>query len=157
VREGSPAARAGVQRGDLVTQLERRPIRSGRDFYEMLQSATPGQPLRVDLLRKGEPLSFSIRAEVVPDSVVSQILRERLGVELAPAGPGGYAVRAVRRDGGAARIGIQPGDLILGINGRPLQDAEDLRRCALDLSGRSRALVVVQRGAGRYHVTIPLA
>jgi S1-C subfamily serine protease len=66
-------------------------------------------------------------------------------------------VRSVRKDGGAARIGIQPGDRILGINGRPLQGAEDLRRSALDLSGRSRALVVVQRGAGRYHVTIPLA
>jgi serine protease Do len=92
----------------------------------------------------------------MPDAVVAQILRERLGVELVPAEQGGYAVRAVRKDGGAARIGIQPGDLILGINGRPLQRAEDLRRSALDLSGRSRALVVVQRGAGRYHVTIPL-
>ena len=51
VREGSPAARAGVQRGDVVTQLERRPVRSGRDFFEMLQSATPGQELRVDLLQ----------------------------------------------------------------------------------------------------------
>ncbi len=157
VREGSPAARAGVRRGDLVTQLERRPIRSGRDFFEMLESATPGQELRVDLLSNGEARSLAIRAEVVPDAVVSQILRERLGVELAPVEQGGYAVRSVRKDGAAARIGIQPGDRILGINGRPLQGAEDLRRSALDLSGRTRALVVVQRGAGRYHVTIPLA
>jgi serine protease Do len=157
VHAGSPAARAGVQRGDVVTQLERRPIRSGRDFFEMLQSMTPGQQLQVDVLRQGQPRSLAIRAEVVPDAVVSQILRERLGVELAPAERGGYAVRSVRRDGGAARIGIQPGDLILGINGRPLQGAEDLRRSALDLSGRSRAQVVVQRGSGRYHVTIPLA
>ena len=115
-----------------------------------------------DWTESGIPLAFtivpdSIRAEVIPDAVVAQILRERLGMELAPAQQGGYAVRSVRRDGGAARIGIQPGDLILGINGRPLQGAEDLRRSALDLSGRSRAVVVVQRGAGRYHVTIPLA
>ena len=157
VREDSPAARAGVRRGDVVTQLERRPVRSGRDFFEMLESVTPGQELRVDLLRQGAARSLAIRAEVIPDAVVSQILSERLGVELAPAEQGGYAVRSVRKDGGAARIGIQPGDRILGINGRPLQGAEDLRRSALDLSGRSRALVVVQRGAGRYHVTIPLA
>ena len=157
VREGSPAARAGVRRADLVTQLDRRPVRSGRDFFEMLESATPGQELRVDLLRDGAAKSLTIRAEVVPDAVVTQILRERLGVELVLDEQGGYAVRSVRKDGGAARIGIQPGDRILGINGRPLQGAEDLRRSALDLSGRSRALVVVQRGAGRYHVTIPLA
>ena len=118
VRESSPASRAGVRRGDVVTQLERRPVHSARDFFEMLESVTPGQELRVDLLRDGKPQSLTIRAEVMPDAVVAQILRERLGVELAPAEQGGYAVRSVRKDGGAARIGIQPGDLILGINGR---------------------------------------
>jgi len=156
VREKSPAASSGVRRGDVVTQLDRHPIRTPRDFYEMLASVTPGQELRVDLVRDGKPQTLAVRAEVMPDAVVTQILRERLGVELVRAEQGGYSVRAVRKDGGAARIGIQPGDLILGINGRALQDAEDLRRSALDLSGRSRALVVVQRGAGRYHVTIPL-
>jgi serine protease Do len=156
VREKSPAARAGVRRGDVVTQLDRRPIHGAREFYEMLESATPGQELRIDLVREGGPIAVSLRAEVVPDTVVTQILRERLGVELVANAQGGYRVRAVREGGGAARIGIQPGDLILGINGRPLQGVEDLRRSALDLSGRSRALVVVQRGAGRYHVTIPL-
>jgi Do/DeqQ family serine protease len=120
VREASPAARAGVRRGDVVTQLEHRPVRNGREFFEMLESATPGQELSVDLLRDGAARSLAVRAEVVPDAVVSQILRERLGVELAPAEQGGYAVRSVRKDGGAARIGIQPGDRILGINGRPL-------------------------------------
>jgi serine protease Do len=156
VREKSPAARAGVRRGDVVTQLDGRGVRTSRDFYEMLESVTPGQQLRLDLLRDGRPQTLALSAEIVPDAVVTQLLRERLGVELAPAERGGYAVRAVREGGGAARIGIQPGDLILGINGRPLRNPEDLRRSALDLSGRSRALVVVQRGAGRYHVTIPL-
>jgi len=157
VRERSPALRAGMRRGDVVTQLERHPIRTSRDFFEMLASVTPGQELRIDFLRDGKPQTLSLEAEVMPDAVVTQILRERLGVELVRAADQPvYSVRAVRKDGGAARIGIQPGDLILGVNGRPLQDAEDLRRCALDLSGRSRALVVVQRGAGRYHVTIPL-
>jgi S1-C subfamily serine protease len=156
VHERSPAARAGVLRGDLVTQLDGRPLPTSRDFYEMLESVTPGQELRLDLLREGKPRTLTLRAEVVPDAVVAQMLRERLGIELAPAQEGGYSVRNVREGGGAARIGIRPGDLILGINGRPLRSDEDLRRSALDLAGRSRALVVVQRGAGRYHVTIPL-
>ena len=62
----------------------------------------------------------------------------------------------MRAGSGAARIGLQAGDLLLAVNGLPLQDAKALRRSALDLRGRSRALVVVQRGTGRYHVTIPL-
>jgi hypothetical protein len=46
---------------------------------------------------------------------------------------------------------------VLGINGIPLDGDESLRRAALDLRGLSGALVVVQRGPGRYHVTIPFA
>jgi hypothetical protein len=45
---------------------------------------------------------------------------------------------------------------LLAINGRALRDADALRRAVLDLRGRTQALVVVQRGAGRYHVTLPL-
>jgi serine protease Do len=63
----------------------------------------------------------------------------------------------VRQGSGAARIGVRPGDLVLGINGIPLDGDESLRRAALDLRGLSGALVVVQRGPGRYHVTIPFA
>ena len=48
------------------------------------------------------------------------------------------------------------GDLILGINGKRLADAASLRRAVLDLRGRARARIVVVRGRGRYHVTIPL-
>ena len=65
-------------------------------------------------------------------------------------------VEKVRGGSGAARIGLQRGDVFLGINGRPLEDDQALRRSILDLRGRGRALVVVQRGAGRYHVAIPL-
>ena len=62
----------------------------------------------------------------------------------------------VRPGSGAERIGFEPGDLILGINGRALADDCALHRAALDLRGRSRALVVVARRGGRYHVAVPL-
>jgi S1-C subfamily serine protease len=51
---------------------------------------------------------------------------------------------------------VQPGDLLLGINGTALADASALRRQVLTLRGQSRALIVVQRGTDRYHVAIPL-
>jgi S1-C subfamily serine protease len=63
----------------------------------------------------------------------------------------------VRSGSGAAQIGLQAGDRILGINGRGLTSPAVWRRVALDLRGRSHALVVVQRGRGRYHVSIPLS
>jgi serine protease Do len=156
VRGESPAQRAGIRRGDVVTRLDGRPVASGRDFFEMLESAVDGQQVSVELWREGSTRTVQARAEEAPDGLVATLVSERLGVELEAQKRGGYRVTSVRAGSGAARIGIQAGDLVLGINGRALQGDADLRRCALDLRGRSRALVVVQRGGGRYHVTVPL-
>ena len=156
VRRKSPARRAGVKRGDVVTHLDGRPVETARGFFEMLTSVTAGQQLSLESWRDGRARKVQIRAEPVPDELIATLVKEMLGMKLQPREGRGFLVSSVRVGSGAARIGIQPGDVVLGINGRPLDDEDALRRLALDLRGRSRALVVVQRGAGRYHVTIPL-
>jgi S1-C subfamily serine protease len=98
-----------------------------------------------------------LRAEEIPDERVAQFANDLLGMQLQlRKRAGNFVVRSVRGGSGAARIGIQPGDLVLGINGRRLDTEDALRRSVLELRGRERAMIVVQRGAGRYHVTIPL-
>jgi serine protease Do len=157
VRDPSPAREAGIRRGDVLTRLDGRPVASARGFFEMLETVTVGQELRLELWRDGKPRTRTARAEEIPDERVVQLVDDLLGLKLGLRGAGGhYVVQAVREGSGADRIGIQPGDLVLGINGRPLADGDALRRSALELRGRHRALVVVQRGGGRYHVTVPL-
>jgi serine protease Do len=156
VRKDSPAARGGVQRGDVVTHLEGQPIASAGEFFERLDAATDGQQLALTLQRGDATRTVTLRAEEVPQAVVGQLIEELTGMQLDPAEQGGFVVRAVRDGSGADRIGVQPGDLLLGINGTALADANALRRQALALRGQSRALIVVQRGNDRYHVAIPL-
>ncbi len=156
VRKDSPADHSDLRRGDVVTRVDGRPVDSARSFFEMLQTGLAGQDLRIELWRAGSSQTVTVSLEELPSQQVGRFLRELLGVELEPNQAGGYLVQSVREGSGAARIGIQRGDLVLGINGRTLADDDSLRRSVLELRGRSHALVVVQRGAGRYHVTIPL-
>jgi S1-C subfamily serine protease len=95
-------------------------------------------------------------ARTLPEGLVEELAEELLGMRLSVNPQGGFVVQTVRNDSGAARIGIQAGDLLLAVNGRTLQGKDALRTSMLDLRGRSRALLVVQRGRGRYHVTVPL-
>jgi len=157
VRESSPADQAGVRRGDVVTRMDGRPVASGRAFFEMLSSATAGQEVVLSLWREGSAQTRRVRLEAIPADAVLHLAVELIGVELQPHEGGGYRVQSVRPGSGAARIGLQPGDLVLGINGRALQSENQLRRSLLDLRGRDQALLVVQRAGGRYHVTVPLA
>jgi serine protease Do len=157
VREGSPGDRAGIRRGDVVIRLDSHAVDAPRSFFEILDTATPGQELPLALWREGRELTLSLRAEEAPAELPQELLREKLGLALRPSPQGGYEVTSLRPGSGAERIGIRRGDLVLGINGRPLDGEEALRRAALALRGLSGALVVVQRGNGRYHVTIPFA
>jgi serine protease Do len=156
VRDGGPAARGGVERGDVITHVDGHGVESARAFYERLALTTQGQALSLGLLRDAEPRSARVVAEEIPDSLVDELASQLLGVELKPLPRGGFSVSRVRPGSGSEQIGLRAGDVILRINGLPLVDRDALERSVLDLRGRERAILVVGRGRGRYHVTIPL-
>jgi S1-C subfamily serine protease len=146
VHPGSPAATSGIERGDIISRMDDHPLGTAREFYEILERSTAKQRRKV-----------AVVLVEIPEALVAQLAEQMLGIALEASPRGGFRVKGVRKGSGSQRIGIEPGDLILGINGKPLDGKEALRRAVLDLRGRSRALVVVQRGRGRYHVTIPLS
>jgi serine protease Do len=156
VHAKGPAASGGVRRGDVVVRLEGQVIADPRAFYEVLSRVTQGQAARLEVWREGQARSVRVVARTLPEGLVEELAEELLGMRLSVNPQGGFVVQTVRNDSGAARIGIQAGDLLLAVNGRTLQGKDALRTSVLDLRGRSRALLVVQRGRGRYHVTVPL-
>ncbi len=157
VRPGGPAARAGVRRGDVVTRIDGSAVQSARTLVERLESVTSGQELSLEVAREGGTRRLAVQAEELPGELIPQLIEEMTGLALEADAQGGYRVTGVREGSGAARIGLRAGDLLLGINGRPLDGEDALRRSVMELRRQSRAMIVVQRGSGRYHVAIPLA
>jgi len=156
VRKDSPAAKAKLRRGDVVMRLDGQPVDSAQYFFEKLETSVDGQKVALTVWRNGKERTIEVVLEEIPPQHVAKLAQEIMGLELEPNPAGGFVVRSVRDGSGAARIGFQSGDLLLGINGESLTDDDALRRSILNLRGLSHALVVVQRGANRYHVTIPL-
>ena len=157
VAKGGPAEKAGLRRGDLVTRLDGHKVESALDFHSIVEASSPGQDLDVEVLRGGKPEKLVARAEKLSDEGVHELAEHLLGLALVRAEGGGFKVKAVRPRSAAERIGFQANDLVIGINGRPLENLDALRQAVLGLQGRASALVVVQRGGGRYHVTVPLS
>ena len=156
VKPRGPARNGRVRRGDIVTQVDGHPLRNPLEFYQLLATVTAGQELEFGIWRDNRAILLSVRAEEIPDSLIPQLSQELLGMILEPNPRGGFRVVGVRPNSGAARIGIRRSDLLLRVNAQPLNGADDLRRALLGLRGKSRALVVVQRGGGRYHVSLRL-
>ncbi|MEZ4279592.1 MAG: trypsin-like peptidase domain-containing protein [Myxococcota bacterium] len=153
----SPASRAGIRRGDLVASLDGRTIRDAGQLFEMLESMTPGQTRVFELYREGRFRKASVKAEELPQSVVDSIASRKLGVDLSlSTKTGSFEITAVAPDSAASQLGLRPGDRLLRMNGVTLASREDLRRAVARLRSSARALIVVQRGPGRYHLTLPL-
>jgi serine protease Do len=154
---GSPAAKAGVRRGDIVASLDGRAIKNAQQLFEMLEGVTSGQEIVLELYREGKLREVKATAEELPDTMVRTIANKMLGLDLGLSEAGGYfEIVEVDPGSNAEAMGIQSGDALLGINGVALTSNDDLRRAVARLRGRARALIVVQRGPGRYHLTIPL-
>ena len=158
VQPGSPAARAGIRRGDVIIGVDGRDLSSALELNDTLWRMTDGQSIRFDLFHDEETRSVAAQAEEMPPSVVSNIAQRMLGLDLAlSTRDEAFEITEVQDGSASHALGLRPGDFLLRVNGVVLTDAEALRRAIARLRGKTRALVVVQRGPGRYHLTIPLA
>ncbi len=155
--QNAPAADAGLRRGDVIRKVNGREVQTARAFYAMLERATPGEDLSLEVLRSGRAVEVSAKTAEIDAAAIDQMVVKLLGLDLSPHEGGGFQVRDVVAQSGAAQVGFRSGDHLLRINGQRVPDRSALRRAVLSLRGRDRALIGVRRGHGQYHVTVPLS
>ena len=156
VHPGGSADSAGLRRGDVLTAFGGIRIEDARHLFDMLQTLIPDQNVRLEIWRDDHFETVEVVARKIPDNVAGQLAHRLLGVDLRWQEPGYYGVSRVRNGSPAHQNSVRKGDLLLAVNGLALEDEDSLKRAMLSLRGRDRALIMVQRGAGRYSLSIPL-
>lgn len=143
VRAGSPAARAGVEIGDIITAMDGRPVRDMRAVRNRIGLKRIGQPLELDVERKGKPLRLSV---IIEELQLANPLLE--GVTFAERrtrrGRSVVAIKSLLQDSVAARAGLRPGDLVIAVGDRRVETVDALE-AASSLYG-DELLLLVQRG-----------
>ena len=167
VESGSPAAKAGLEPGDVILKFDGEPIASSAELPPKVAAINPGKPVKLELWRKGEAREVTVTVgEQQPERVAgadgaSAADGGRLGVAVRPLTPdeqratdarGGLLV--LDASGPAARAGIAQGDVILSVNGKPVAGIDDLRG-QLAGAGKHVALLI-QREDARIFVPIEL-
>jgi serine protease Do/serine protease DegQ len=145
VASGGPAARGGLRRGDVVTHVNGHKVRSSADLRNQIGLLAPGEPVELRIVRDGQTRTIGARIESVPSGRASG--REAVP-ELAGAAVGenedGVVVVTVERGSPAWNHGLRAGDIIAGVNRRPVRTARELLTA---LSKASRPIVLnVVRG-----------
>ncbi|MET0183527.1 MAG: Do family serine endopeptidase [Caulobacterales bacterium] len=173
VTDNSPAARAGLQPGDIITKINDREINDARALARVVGSVEPGAETEITYVRDGRTRTARVAlasltndqaqqsrqaASGKPGAGGSQTANETLGVATAPSSGGGVVVTGIDPNGPAAERGIEQGDIILEAGGRAIANPQDLAS-AVDgarRDGRGVLLLRVQSGQGAGYVAVPI-
>jgi serine protease Do len=173
-QDGSPAAKAGIESGDVITAVNGTDVKDSRDLARNISMMAPGTSVKLDVLHKGESKTVTVALGEMPNdrqaNAGEQPSKEmagtpRLGLRLAPAGEvdgsgdKGVVVTAVDPNGPAAEHGFQTGDVILNVAGKTVSNPGDVRAALNEAkeSGKHSVLMRVKTADATRFVAVPLA
>ncbi len=172
----SPAARAGIEAGDVITAVNGKAIKDARELARTIGMMAPDSKVKLDLLHKGKQKTVEVTlAKLKGDKTASNESGTgekpasgntvpKLGLTLAPAsdvagaGDKGVAVVEVNPDGPAAGKGFQTGDVILQVGNKTVSSPDEVRSAMQDAakSGKHNVLMRVKNAKGTRFVAVPL-
>ena len=167
----SPAAKAGIVTGDVITAVNGHGVKDAHDLAKQIGSMTPGTTAKLTIWRKGEEKSVSLTLgelpksrealATTPNSDATGTSLPKLGLSLAPAGSGseGVIVTDVDPNGPASEQGLNAGDVILEVGGSKVATASDVRNAIGEAqkNGKRAVLMRVKSDNVTKFVAIPFA
>lgn len=138
VLPGSAAAKANIKAGDVIVSIEGKPIKNFAELRVKVGTTAPGKIIKLGLLRDGKTHVVSV---LLDDSTCVSTSEEVLTPALQGAslsngylkdGTKGVQVEEVIKDSPAASIGLQKGDIIIGLNKTRIHNLSQLRKILKD-------------------------
>jgi serine protease Do len=171
----TPAAKAGLQPGDVITAVNGNSIKDSRALAREISAMSPDSSAKIDILRKGETKTITVTLAKMPDQLKKQANADEsengstrgvphLGVAVAPAdevagaGDKGVVITSIDPDGPAAEHGLQSGDVILDVGGKSVASRNDLRDALVQAKkdGKHDVLMRVKTSDNTHFIAMPI-
>ncbi len=165
VEADSPAAKAGLQPGDVVRAVNGKPVFSPRDLAVDVAGVKPGDKAALDVIRDGATQSLTVTASALPNQRTASNDkgdqgRPGVGLALAPLSPEmrdqldlpasakGAVVAEVRSGSPAEQAGLRQGDVIVGVGNHAVNSVNDATSAirAATKDGHDMALRIMRDG-----------
>lgn len=159
---GSPAERAGLQRGDIITRIQNRTVANAGSVQATVGIAPPGTPVTLVYLRGGHETTTTLNVEVLSSDPVQvgAASIQAYGANFRDVKPSdgisasGALVVAVEGGSPAAQQDLRAGDLVTAANGMSVSGFAELGRA---LSASAGATLTVQRGDESVEIVLAAA
>jgi serine protease Do len=174
-----PAAKAGIESGDVITAVNGETVKDARELARTIGGLAPGNAVKLNVLHKGEDKVVNLTLGQLPNTVEAKADTDnddkgsatrgtdvpKLGMTVAPAnsvagaGKDGVVVTQVDPKSAAAERGFKEGDVILEVAGKMVANATDVRDAinAARSDNKNSVLMRVKSGGQSRFVAVPLA
>ncbi|HSW12338.1 MAG TPA: DegQ family serine endoprotease [Solimonas sp.] len=159
----SPADKAGLKSEDVILEANGRPVDNFAQLRNRVGLLRIGEKVNLKILRDGKPkdITVSIGKEEEIAADTANLHPQLKGASFSPLDDAarqaagdtrGVLVQSVEPRSPAARAGLRPGDIVIGVNRRPVQDLEDFSKLANPQA--AELLLHVRRGPGALFILI---
>ena len=175
-QDNSPAAKAGIEAGDVITAVDGHEVKDARDLAKKIGALPPKTSVKLSVLHKGTEKTLTLTLGEMPNSQEananggnnelehSSVDLAKLGLTLAPAahvagaGTEGVVVTGVDSSGVAADHGFSTGDVILEVAGKSVSTPADVRKtiASARTDGKRTVLLRVKSGDNTRFVALPV-
>jgi serine protease Do len=174
-----PAAKAGIESGDVITAVNGDTVKDARELARTIGGLAPGNAVKLNVLHKGQDKVVNITLGQLPNTLEAKADADnndqapvtkgtdvpKLGLTLAPAnsvagaGKDGVVVTEVDPKSAAAERGFKEGDVILEVAGKTVSNAGDVREAitAARSDNKNSVLMRIKSGGSSRFVAVPLA
>lgn len=168
VYSGSPAETAGLQAGDIILSIDQKQISSLDDYQAVIKDASVGKSLSVTYRRKEKQFSVRVIPSTVPSDAALDLAQDLLGIRVSEdiqrgwgrgqsRISGGVSVTAVASNSYLSRIGVSAGDIIHEIDGVTVSNMEDFKKAVSKCRLKKTVVILIERNARLYNVTVELS
>jgi Do/DeqQ family serine protease len=170
VFEGSPAEKAGLKPGDIVTDIDGTKVKSSQELVKEVLKKAVGQEIRLGIVREGNRLEVSLTTAQMPDEprrqqALEEEKKEWFGLRVRELTPEAAKELGLRRVEGvliervepgspAHEVGLRAGDVILEVNRQRIRTEEEYRKAMEKVIPEKGALLLVSRGGSTFFVSL---
>ncbi len=169
----SPAAKSGIEAGDVIAFVNEQAIKDPRDLARRIGAIAPGTSVKVGIFRNGQEKTVTVTLGELPRSSAQAKTGEKkvpsqppiLGLTLAPAsaiagaGDEGVVVVEIDPTSRAAESGLQTGDIVLDVGRHAVKTPADVSKIVEEARVQSKHAILmrIKRGDTISFVAIPIA